>query len=681
MKKYLAEDTLRWLAPGAILVLALGLRLWGIWWNLPYVDHPDEGVIVDHAIAFLKTGDLDPHFFNWPSLYMYLSAAVYWVHLLIGQSQDLYQSAQQWPDSTFVFTLVPQVYVWGRATTAVLGTLLVALTCIIGARYFNRWVGIVAGGIVAVSPLLVQNSHYITPDIPVAVFTTLTVLLAIEGALSSSMLPLVLSALVTGVAFSTKYNGGVAGAAVICAWLMRAFPAGLSMSRLERPAWFSPRRLAHPLVIAIPFVFVIGFVAFTPFSVLDWPKFSQDLFSQMSVYQQSKFVPRPDLPIWLNYVISLFERREWVVVLLSIGGAALAIWKRSRPGLVLVVFSVAYMVFFNQYRSFFLRNLVALVPPLAVLGAWFAVALVQWVGKARRQIGIAFASAAMIAMIGPGLFTSAAEDHYMAQTDTRTMATEWINAELSQGGRIAAELNPWQWQGVCRVLADGKPLNSRKLDWYAKNGYTHIVWSSNAHPKDRKAVKTFPKGLKLVAYFPGDDFGGMGPDIYVFDTGVTPTSLKIQNRVDKDFGGQIELLGFDAGPVETIDSRLDQSKSTGVPVTVKAGQFLGLNLYWQAEKDIGENWTVFVHLLNADGAVVAQRDTPPQDVSCLLPTSNWRQGQLVFGPFNTPIPANAPPGTYKVELGLYSPDTGERLPVSGSGGGTGAVILGEVTVK
>lgn len=662
--------------------MALGLRLWGISWNLPYVDHPDEGVIVDHAIGFLKAGDLNPHFFNWPSFYMYLLAGVYWVHLLIGQAQGLYQSVQQWPDSTFVFTLVPEVYVWGRATTAVLGTVLVALTYVIGTRSFGRWVGLIAGGMVAVSPLLVQNSHYITPDVPVALFTTLAVLLAIEGVVSSGMFPLVLSALATGVALSTKYNGGVAGVTVLFAWLARAFPAGLGLPQSSgKPAWVSPGRLAHPLVVAIPFAVVIGFVAFTPFSVLDWSKFSQDLASQMGVYQKDKFVLMPNLPIWLNYLIALFDRREWAILLLSAGGAILAIWKRSRPGLALLAFSVAYMVFFNQYRSFFIRNMVALLPPLAVLGAWFAVTLVKWVSKAGRQTGTTFASVALIAIIGPGLFTSLAEDHYMAQKDTRTMAAEWINAELSRGGRIAAELSPWQWQGGCRVLADGRALNSRVLDWYKANGYTHLVWSSNAHPNDRQAVKAFPKGLKQVAYFPGDDFGGMGPDIFIFETGITPADLEIQHRVNKDSGGQIELVGFDVGPADTIDSRLDQPDGAGNPAIVMAGRFLGLNLYWQAKKDIGEDWTVFVHLLDADGSVVAQRDTPPQDVNCQLLTSTWREGQLVFGRFNTPIPATVPPGTYRIEVGLYSADTGKRLPVAGPEVEKDSLVLSEVVVK
>ena len=67
-----------------ILLLALSVRLLGINYGLPYVLYPDEAVIVNHAMAF-GTGDLNPHYFIYPSLYMYVLFIVYGMTYIGGR--------------------------------------------------------------------------------------------------------------------------------------------------------------------------------------------------------------------------------------------------------------------------------------------------------------------------------------------------------------------------------------------------------------------------------------------------------------------------------------------------------------------------------------------------------------------------------------------------------------------
>ena len=65
----------RWLA--AILLAGALFRYFPIWFGLPYLHaRPDEEVAVFHALKMLD-GDLNPHFFHWPSLTFYLFAAVF----------------------------------------------------------------------------------------------------------------------------------------------------------------------------------------------------------------------------------------------------------------------------------------------------------------------------------------------------------------------------------------------------------------------------------------------------------------------------------------------------------------------------------------------------------------------------------------------------------------------------
>ena len=66
-----AGDTVLRIGLFGVLAVALGLRLIGLRYGLPYVYNPDEVSIMSRALAFAK-GDLNPHNFLYPSLYFYV---------------------------------------------------------------------------------------------------------------------------------------------------------------------------------------------------------------------------------------------------------------------------------------------------------------------------------------------------------------------------------------------------------------------------------------------------------------------------------------------------------------------------------------------------------------------------------------------------------------------------------
>ena len=88
-----------------------------------------------------------------------------------------------------------------------------------------------------------------------------------------------------------------------------------------------------------------------------------------------------------------------------------------------------------------------------------------------------------------------------------------------------------------------------------------------------------------------------------------------------------------------------------------------LTLYWQCAAPSGGDYTVFVHLLDASGNIVAQRDAPPRDGK--YPTSIWDVGEIVKDEYDLPIPADAR-GPFSLAIGMYSPLTQKRLPIGNS---------------
>lgn len=86
-----------------------------------------------------------------------------------------------------------------------------------------------------------------------------------------------------------------------------------------------------------------------------------------------------------------------------------------------------------------------------------------------------------------------------------------------------------------------------------------------------------------------------------------------------------------------------------------------ITLYFQALTKMERDYTLFAHVLDAKGSIVAQSDHQPQDR--LYPTSIWDVGEQVRDEFTLEIPANVPNGTYQVKIGWYDLKTGERLSI------------------
>lgn len=91
-----------------------------------------------------------------------------------------------------------------------------------------------------------------------------------------------------------------------------------------------------------------------------------------------------------------------------------------------------------------------------------------------------------------------------------------------------------------------------------------------------------------------------------------------------------------------------------------------LTLYWQARAPIAVDYTVFAHLLGPDGRVWGQVDRMP--VEGHRPTSGWLPGEVLVDRYVLPVAADAPPGVYRIEVGLYEAASGQRLPVQDADG-------------
>ncbi|MBP9502542.1 MAG: glycosyltransferase family 39 protein [Candidatus Promineofilum sp.] len=95
-----------------------------------------------------------------------------------------------------------------------------------------------------------------------------------------------------------------------------------------------------------------------------------------------------------------------------------------------------------------------------------------------------------------------------------------------------------------------------------------------------------------------------------------------------------------------------------VPVW-RAGEGHPVTLRWYAAEAVATDYTVFLHLRDDAGQIVAQADGPP--LEGWYPTSWWVTGEWVIDEHAFALPTDTPPGNYRLVTGLYDPTTGGRL--------------------
>jgi hypothetical protein len=97
--------------------------------------------------------------------------------------------------------------------------------------------------------------------------------------------------------------------------------------------------------------------------------------------------------------------------------------------------------------------------------------------------------------------------------------------------------------------------------------------------------------------------------------------------------------------------------------TFHVGDVIQVHLEWLTEVSLSKRYKVFVQLLNADGVLVAQRDSEPAGGS--LPTTVWQPNTVIKDQHGLAIPTNLTAGNYQIIIGLYDiDDPNQRLPVA-----------------
>jgi 4-amino-4-deoxy-L-arabinose transferase-like glycosyltransferase len=409
----------RW-AVGAVLGTAVLLRFWNLSSGVPYAVGVDEPEIMDRVVGMMRTGDFNPHFFDYPGLYFYVQLAVACLRFIVGATGGRWYALDQADVGDF--------YVWGRATTALLGAATVLVVYLAGLRWGTRH-ALLAAGLMAVIPLHVRESHYVLTDVPMTLFVALTLLLSLRANEKPTLASFALAGVAAGLAGATKYNGVTALVLPIC--VAYASPSDTPTARLSRAAVSAGACVAAFLIAA-------------PYTVLDLPAFLNAYAGLAKHYRPSSRVAEPTWLTYLKYLRS--SAMGWPAAILAGIGLVLAIVRAfTGPGhvrsVLLVAFPVVYFYLIATRSLVFGRYLMPIVPFTCLLAA---IAVVSGVSLLRRfsfprNVRTALIAGGTIAAVLPPLVTAVRFDSMLGHPTTQQQAYTWIRANVPAGSRIVVE--------------------------------------------------------------------------------------------------------------------------------------------------------------------------------------------------------------------------------------------------
>jgi 4-amino-4-deoxy-L-arabinose transferase-like glycosyltransferase len=473
---------------GLVVVLAAAavLRLWGIGQGIPYAVGVDEPEIIERAVRMMKTGDFNPHFFDYPGLYIY-------VQVVIGCLSFIAQAIFR---GIYALNAVgaDDFYLWGRISTAVLGTLTVYVVYQIGLRWGARH-ALLAAALLAVMPNHVRESHFVLTDVPLTFLMALAFLLSLRALEKGTPRAFALAGAVTGLAAATKYYGAVS---VLLPLLAAYLNHGGDRSRLRCG------------LVALGAA-VAAFLAGAPFTLLDLPSFLNGFAGVMGANQVTK-------DMWGGWVTSLKHLRlglGWPGLLLALAGSGLAVVRvftgpgRARFGLAVMLLAV-YLPLITSRETVWARYLLPVVPVICLLAA---IAVVSGVSLLRRFSIPRWARTSMIvaltvAALLPPAVSSIQWVRVNARVSTQAVAYAWVIANIPDGARVALETRGLLLPEHQYRVRYFKTLSQNELEVFANEGYDYLVASSVAFgralsdpqlmPEQYAAYRRLFKGAALV---------------------------------------------------------------------------------------------------------------------------------------------------------------------------------------
>lgn len=279
------------------------VRIYSIDFDVPYNFHHDERWKIAVVKNMILTGDLNPHYFNHPSLLLYLTKFCHFFLNSFFNNLDLEN----------------QIKMCGRLISVVSGSFSVILLVILSRKFVSLHASYMCGVLFSVFPLSILGSMYLKEDM---LFVCLLLLFLNACILRSSATKSTLIGLSLGLCCGSKYTGALL--------FLFTIPLLFTMTLKE----------IFLLFIAL----CVGFVSTTPYALLDYSSFIEGVLYEKRHMSVGNTIPISFSSQFGTYhlVRSILYNSSllfWLVAAAGFGG--LLSCKKYLPCIVFTVFYCA----------------------------------------------------------------------------------------------------------------------------------------------------------------------------------------------------------------------------------------------------------------------------------------------------------------------------------------------------
>ncbi len=412
-----------------LLAASLLVRLWGIWYGLPYSYWIDEYHEVLRALELGSGG------FNFKRttkggfyLLLFFEYGLYYVVLkLAGAVQTTADFARQFVADPTVF------YLMGRATATFFGSLTVVAIFGLARKAFSPTAGLLAALFLAFNVLHVDLSRHIGVDVPMTLFATLALYFGLKVAAAGRRSDYLLAALFAALATTTKLPG-----ILLLLPLLIAHAYAVTRSDGHLRIWIASPRLW--LAIAL---FLLVWIATNPGIVdMAWLNLIDPAPSVVDAGEKGnagevdeRIEGRPNL--YLFYLGAMAGAMGWPLFAIGMFSLGYAAWKRTPPDVMLLSYAlVNYLVFAGTSSEtlYFPRYTLPIIIVVTALAGRTVVELAGRIPQRRTVIAVV-----AVACVGWPLARTIVNAEALAHPDSRTIAKEWIEANIPAGSRVLIE--------------------------------------------------------------------------------------------------------------------------------------------------------------------------------------------------------------------------------------------------
>lgn len=439
--------------------------------NSRYFYHEDDAHHFNRVVEMSQRGDLNPHYFNKPSLHFYLRMPVVYASAaweeLHGRLGSLSEVRTRSPFGLATYALSashPALLVWNRLESVVWNALLSVLVFnILRAGGIPLWAALTGAAITSLSPEALRNSYIIGVDTLMALMCLICSMYALRAIDSYTRGKLVVTGVIAGLSCAAKYNAGPIVLVPYTVWLLR------------------DKHTTSLLLVSIGIA--LGFLLGAPYSLVSpqdfWSGLSYEIW-HYGVAGHEEHSAQPGLGQTWFYMRWLASDGIGLIASSLLLPGLYALYRANRSkALVLMIFPAAYALLMIMQKANFTRNMVVMIPYASIAAAY---GLSLLASRIRPVVLRRFFIATTILLMLCVLWRRCDASVFQLQLarESRDEVSEWLGSsrQLRSDVAVAGQLQ-LSFSALARPGVDSFDVNSASLPTLIQAGYKFFIVPAN----------------------------------------------------------------------------------------------------------------------------------------------------------------------------------------------------------